>query len=168
EGAVGAIEWFREGEGVAVIGGTVGVVGVGSPLLYFLTFDFDPIPLRSPETESVSTLLDLGGDPRAGINSVNIVAGSVDEASTTAEKLQKLPEVLEVRTLLSFVPQDQDKKLELIQDFDEQVGPALERPGSAKSPSNAENIGALNGMADQLNKIAGNAKGPGADAAKRL
>src|SRR5262249_62203923 len=97
-------------------------------LLYFLTFEIAPIHPRSPETESVSTLLDLWDDPRAGINSVNIVAGSVDEASATAEKLQKLPEVLEVRTLLSFVPQDQDKKLELIQDFDEQVGPALGMP----------------------------------------
>jgi hopanoid biosynthesis associated RND transporter like protein HpnN len=166
--ALAPIDWFLQEYRVPVIVGTLAVAVVGSPLLYFLTFDFDPIHLRSPETESVSTLLDLGGDPRAGINSVNIVAGSVDEASATAEKLQKLPEVLEVRTLLSFVPQDQDKKLELIQDFDEQVGPALERPGSAKSPSDAENIAALNGMADQLNKIAGNAKGPGADAAKRL
>ena len=36
----------------------------GSPLLYFLTFDFDPIHLRSPKTESIATLLDLGGDPQ--------------------------------------------------------------------------------------------------------
>src|SRR5262249_26043367 len=85
-----------------------------------------------------------------------------------AENLQKLPEVLQARTLLSFVPQDQDKKLALIKDLNRQLGPSLQKPGSAKPPTDAENIAALNGMADQLNKIAGNAKGAGADAAKRL
>jgi hypothetical protein len=137
-------------------------------LLYYLTFDFDPIHLRSPETESISTLLDLGGDPRTGINSVNIVTSSLDDASKAAEQLRKLPQVLQARTLLSFVPQDQDKKLTLIQDLSRQLGQALQRPGSSKPPTDAENIAALNGMADQLNKIAANAKGPGADAAKRL
>jgi hopanoid biosynthesis associated RND transporter like protein HpnN len=166
--ALAPIDRFLQEYRVPVIVGTLAVAILGSPLLYFLTFDFDPIHLRSPQTESISTVLELGGDPRAGINSVNIVTGSFEQASAAAEKLQKLPEVLQVRTLLTFVPQDQDKKLALIQDFGRQLGPALQKPGSAKPPSDAENIAALNGMADQLNKIAGNAKGPGADAAKRL
>jgi hopanoid biosynthesis associated RND transporter like protein HpnN len=166
--ALAPIDRFLQEYRVPVIVGTLAVALVGSPLLYFLTFDFDPIHLRSPHTESISTLLDLRGDPRTGINSVNISASSVDEASAAAEKLQKLPEVLQARTLLAFVPQDQDKKLALIKDFSQQLGPALQKPGSAKRPSDAENIAALNGMADQLNKMAGNAKGPGADGAKRL
>jgi len=166
--ALAPTDRFLQEYRVPVIVGTLAVALVGSPLLYFLTFDFDPIHLRSPQTESISTLLDLRGDPRTGINSVNINGSSVDEASATAEKLQKLPEVLQVRTLLTFVPQDQDKKLALIKDFSQQLGPALQKPGSAKRPSDAENIAALNGMADQLNKMAGNAKGPGADGAKRL
>jgi hypothetical protein len=137
-------------------------------LLYYLKFDFDPIHLRSPKTESISTLLDLGGDPRTGINSVNIIVPSLDDASGAAEQLRKLPQVLQARTLLSFVPQDQDKKVALIQDLGRQLGQALQKPGSAKPPTDAENIAALKGMADQLNKIAANAQGPGADAAKRL
>jgi uncharacterized protein len=166
--ALAPVDWFLQEYRVPVIVGTLAVAVLGAPLLYFLTFDFDPIHLRSPKTESISTLLELGGDPRTGINSVNIVTGSVDEASAAAEKLRKLPEVLEVSTLLSFVPQDQDKKLALIQEFARQVGPALQKPGSAKPPGDAENIAALNSMADQLNKIAGTAKGSGADAARRL
>jgi hopanoid biosynthesis associated RND transporter like protein HpnN len=66
------------------------------------------------------------------------------------------------------VPQDQEKKLSLIQEFSRQLAPALERPGSSKPPTDAENVAALNGMADQLNKAAGSASGPGADAARRL
>ena len=98
----------------------------------------------------------------------NVIAPSLDEAVSAAEKLQKLPEVSQAQTLLSFVPQDQDKKLALIQEFSRQLAPALERPGSSKPPTDAENVAALNGMADQLNKAAGNANGPGADAARRL
>ena len=40
-------------------------------------------------------------------------------------KLRTLPQVLEVRTLLSFVPQDQDKKLGLIRDLNRQIAPGL-------------------------------------------
>jgi len=166
--ALAPIDWFIQEYRVPVIVSTLALALAGSPLLYFLTFDFDPIHLRSPQTESISTLLDLRGDPRGGTNSVNIITASVEEASAAADKLQKLPEVLKVTTLLSFIPQDQDKKIEQIADFEEQIGPALEKPGSAKPPNDAENIAALNGMADQLKKMAGNAKGPGADAARRL
>jgi hopanoid biosynthesis associated RND transporter like protein HpnN len=162
------IDRFLQEYRVPVIVGTLAVAVLGSPLLYFLTFDFDPIHLRSTQTESISTLLELGGDPRVGINSANIVTPSLDDASAAAEKLHKLPEVLEAMTLLNFVPQDQDKKLALIRDLGRRLGQALQQPASSKPPSDAENIAALNGMADQLNKIAGNAQGPGAESAKRL
>jgi uncharacterized protein len=166
--ALAPVDRFLQEYRIPVIVGTLAVAVLGSPLLYFLTFDFDPIHLRSPQTESISTLLELSGDPRAGINSVNIVTPSLDEAVPAVEKLQKLPQVLQARTLLSFVPQDQDKKLGLIQELGRQLGPSLQKPGSSKPPTDSENIAALNGMADQLDKIAGNAKGPGADAARRL
>ena len=166
--ALAPIDRFLQVHRVPVIVGTLAVAVLGAPLLYYLTFDFDPIHLRSPKTESISTLLALGGDPQAGSNSVNIVTASLDEAASAADKLRTLPQVLEVKTLLSFVPQDQDKKLGLIRDLNRQLGPALQKPGSSKPPTDADNIAALNGMADQLNKIAGNTTGAGADAAKRL
>jgi hopanoid biosynthesis associated RND transporter like protein HpnN len=166
--ALAPVDWFLQEYRIPVIVGTLAVAVLGAPLLYFLTFDFDPIHLRSPETESISTILELGDDPRAGISSVNVIAPSLDQAVSTAEKLQKLPEVSQTQTLLSFVPQDQEKKLSLIQEFSRQLAPALERPGSSKPPTDAENVAALNGMADQLNKAAGSASGPGADAARRL
>jgi len=166
--ALAPIDRFLQDYRIPVIVGTLAVAILGSPLLYFLTFDFDPIHLRSPKTESISTLLELGGDTRAGINSVNVVTSSLNEVSTAAERLQKLPQVLQTTTLFSFVPQDQDKKLGLIQELERQLGPALEKPGSSKPPTDGENVAALNGIADQLNKIAGNTKGPGADAARRL
>ncbi|HZP68770.1 MAG TPA: MMPL family transporter [Pseudolabrys sp.] len=166
--ALAPIDRFLETHRLPVIVGTLAVAVLGSPLLYRLTFDFDPIHLRSPETQSISTFLELGGDPRAGINSVNVIMPSLDEAATAAGTLQKLPEVLQVSTLLSFVPQDQDRKLALIQDLSRRLGQSLHPSASAKAPTDPENIAALNGMADQLKKIAGNTAGPGADAARRL
>ena len=56
---------------------------------------------------SISTLLDLGSDPRVGINSVNVVLPSLDAANTAATRLAKLPEALSTATLQNFVPGDQ-------------------------------------------------------------
>ncbi|HEY6024179.1 MAG TPA: MMPL family transporter, partial [Pseudolabrys sp.] len=166
--ALAPVDRFLETYRVPVIAGTLAVAIIGSPLLYFLTFDFDPIHLRSTETESISTLLELGSDPRVGINSVNVITPSLDDAAAAADRLRQLPQVLQAKTLLSFVPQDQDKKLAAIQDLSRRLGQVLQQPASGKAPSDAENIAALNGLAGQLNKIAGNAQGAGAEAAKRL
>jgi uncharacterized protein len=166
--ALAPVDNFLQTYRVPVIVTTLAVAVLGAPLLYFLTFDFDPIHLRSPQTESISTLLDLGNDPRVGINSANIITPSLDDASAAADQLRKLPQVLQATTLLSFVPQDQDKKLASIQDLSRRLGQVLQQPASNKPPTDAENVAALKGLADQLNKIAGNAPGPGAEAAKRL
>src|SRR4029079_6904017 len=162
------VDRFLETHRIPVIVGTLAVAVLGSPLLYYLTFDFDPIHLRSPQTESISTLLELGGDPRAGVNSVNIIFPSLDEAAAAAENLQNRPEVSQVATLMNFVPQDQEKKLATIQDLGRRLGQSLQPSASGKPPTDAENVAALKGMADHLTKIAGNASGPGADAARRL
>ena len=166
--ALAPIDRFLQTYRIPVIVGTVAIAVLGSPLLYFLTFDFDPIHLRSPATESISTLLDLGADPRVGINSINVVTPSLDAANAAAARLDKLPQVSSTTTLQNFVPQDQEKKLGLIQGLAQRLGPILQRPTTSKPPTDAETIAALNGIADQLDKIAGDAKGPGAVAAKRL
>jgi hopanoid biosynthesis associated RND transporter like protein HpnN len=152
---------------IPVIVGTIGVAVIGAPLLYFLSFDFDPIHLRSTQTEAVSTLLDLGASPQVGINSVDIVMPSLDEADKAADRLRKMPEVADATTLMSFVPGDQDRKLELIKSFSDDMKPILERT-PAKPPTDAENVAVLKGLAQQLRGEAGNATGPGADAARRL
>jgi hypothetical protein len=165
--ALAPVDRFLQKHRVPVIAGTVAVALLGSPLLYFLTFDFDPIHLRSTHTESISTLLDLGSNPQIGINSVNIITPSLDDAATTAQRVQKLPQVLRTTTLLSFIPQDQDKKLALIKQFGDDMRSILEKQPS-KAPTDAENIAALNALAEQLDKFGAGAKGSGAEAAKRL
>jgi hopanoid biosynthesis associated RND transporter like protein HpnN len=153
---------------VPVVIGTVAIAVVGSPLLYFLTFDFDPIHLRSPAVESVATYLELRGDPRAGINSISVIVPTPDQAVAAAERLRKLPQVEQVTTLHSFVPSDQEQKLALIQALDRQIGPMFTREPAGSPPSDGENVTALRASADQLNRFAAAAKGSGSNAARRL
>jgi uncharacterized protein len=162
------VDHFLQRHRYVVIGATFGIALLGSPLLARLTFDFDPIHLRNPKVESVATLLDVQSDPTLGVNSVNVIAPSLDKANDIANDLRKLPEVAQVMTLASFVPQDQPQKLAMIKGLDQQIGAILSRGPAGNPPSDADNIAALNSSAERLNQIAGTAKGPGADTARRL
>ncbi|MET0278077.1 MAG: hopanoid biosynthesis-associated RND transporter HpnN, partial [Pseudorhodoplanes sp.] len=149
-----------------VVAGTLGVAVLGLPLLYFLRFDFNPINLRSPSVESISTYLDLRNDPNTGASSVNILASSQGEALTIAQKMAKLPEVERVMTIQSFVPDDQEAKLALIR----KAAPILNRALNVKpaaAPSPQETGALLSKFAGALD-AAGVQPGPGGIAAKRL
>jgi uncharacterized protein len=165
--ALAPVDRFLQKYRIPVVAGTVAVAVIGSPLLYYLSFDFDPIHLRSPKVESVATYLDLRGDPRTGVNSVNVIMPTLDQASAEAEKLAKLPQVARTATLQSFLPADQPQKLTLIQALDRRIGPMLRRPVTAP-PSDDENVAALRASADQLRKLAADTKGKGSDVARRL
>jgi len=84
-----------------------------------------------------------------------------------AKRLAALPEVAQTRTLDSFVPVDQDRKLPLIQRAATALRAALDR-SEKPAPSDAENVAALRAGVAQLHDTAGDTKGPGADAARRL
>jgi hypothetical protein len=166
--ALAPVDRFLRNHRIAIVAGTVALAAAGSPLLYYLTFDFNPVHLRSSAVESVATFLDLGGDPRAGTNSITVIMPTLNEAKLAAEQLQKEPYVLQAMTLEDLVPGDQPEKLAMIEALSGQIGPILRQGPTNKEPTDEENIAALRDIADQLNKIAGDAKGPGADAARRF
>jgi hopanoid biosynthesis associated RND transporter like protein HpnN len=162
------VDHFLEKHRVVIIVGTLLVAIAGLPLLYFLRFDFNPINLRSPKVESIATFLDLRKDPNTGANAINVMTNSDADAKKIAERLEKLPEVLSVRWLESFVPEDQPAKLKLIAQGAKVLNPALNPDSIDPAPSDAENVEALKGSAESLRKTAGDAKGPGAVASRRL
>jgi uncharacterized protein len=162
------VDHFLEKHRLPIIVGTLLVAVAGLPLLYFLRFDFNPINLRSPKVESIATFLDLRKDPNTGANAINVMTNSDADAKTIAERLEKLPEVLSVRWLDSFVPEDQPAKLRLIGQGARVLNPALNPDSIDAPPSDAENVDALKGSVDSLRKAAGDAKGPGAVASRRL
>src|SRR5262245_65951086 len=96
---------------IPIIVGTGLVVAGGLPLLYWLQFDFNPLNLRNPKVESVATFLELRSDPAIGASSIFVLAPNKEAAQSDLEKLSKLPEVSSVKTIESFVPNDQQPKL---------------------------------------------------------
>ncbi|MFZ3310466.1 MAG: MMPL family transporter [Xanthobacteraceae bacterium] len=147
---------------------TLAVVAAGLPLLYWLRFDFNPINLRSPETEAVATYLSLKRDPDSGANDIQILAPSLAAADQVAAKLRKLPEVARVVTLSSFIPDNQQQKLPLIADAAKTLDPGLNPAAPSPPPTDAQNVSMMNSTIDFLNRLAGNATSNGAVAARRL
>jgi uncharacterized protein len=162
------VDHFLEKHRVAIIVGTLLIAVAGLPLLYFLRFDFNPINLRSSKVESIATFLDLRKDPNTGANAINVLTNSEADARKIEARLEQVPEVLRVMSLDSFVPDDQPAKLKLIAQGAKVLDPALNPDSIDAAPSDGENIEALKGSAESLRKAAGDGKGPGAVAARRL
>jgi len=162
------VDEFLERHRVIIVAGTLLLVVAGLPLLYFMKFDFNPINLRNPHAESIATFLDLRKDPNTGANAINVLTNSEAEAKKIEERLSKVPEVLRVMSLDSFVPDDQPAKLQLIAKAARVVGPALNPDSVDAAPTDEENVAALKSSVEALRKTAGDGKGPGAVASRRL
>jgi uncharacterized protein len=162
------LDYFLEKHRVLVVGGTLLLAIAGLPLLYFLKFDFNPMNLRNPKAESIATFLDLRKDPNTGANAINVMTRSEEQAKQVEAKLEKVPEVLRVMSLDSFVPEDQQPKLKLIAQGAKVLNPALNPDQIDPAPSDQENVESLKSSVDNLRRTAGDAKGPGAVASRRL
>ena len=131
------VDHFLEKHRVVIIVGTLLVAVAGLPLLYFMKFDFNPINLRNKNAESIATFLDLRKDPNTGANAINVMTNSEADAKKIEAKLEKVPEVLRVMSLDSFVPDNQPAKLKLIAQAAKVLKPALNPDSVDAAPSDA-------------------------------
>ena len=166
--ALAPLDRFLERNRVPILIATGAAVVAGLPLLYWLQFDFNPMNLRSPKVESVATYLELKNDPNSGANDIQVLQPSLAAADQMADKLRALPEVARAVTLSSFIPDGQQQKLALIANAAKTLGSALNPPALAAPPTDAQDVSMINSTVDALNRLAGDAKGPGAVAARRL
>jgi len=166
--ALAPVDSFLERHRIAILVVTAVVVTAGLPLLYWLRFDFNPMNLRSPKTEAVSTYLALKNDPDSGFNDIQVLAPSLEAADQVAAKLRALPEVKRVLTLSSFIPADQQQKLPLIHNAAKVLLPLLNPTAPSQPPTDAQNVSMMGSTADALRRLAGNGTGSGAVAARRL
>ena len=162
------VDHFLEKHRIVIIVGTLAIAIAGLPLLYFMKFDFNPMNLRNPKAELIATFLDLRKDPNTGANAIDVLTNSEADAKKIEATLEKLPEVLRVMSLDSFVPEDQAPKLKLIAQGAKVLNPALNPDSIDAAPGDQENVDSLKESADSLRKTAGDAKGPGAVASRRL
>jgi hypothetical protein len=141
-----------------------------------MKFDFNPMNLRNAKAESIATFLDLRKDPNTGANAIDVMTNSDEEAKKIEARLEKVPEVLRVMSLNSFVPDDQPAKLKLLAQGARVLNPALNPDSIDAPPTDQENVDSLKESAESLLKAAGDAKGdakgdskgPGAVASRRL
>jgi len=137
-------------------------------LTSFLRFDSNPLDLRSPKVESVSTLFDLMKNPQTSPNTIDATAPTLKDADALAARLSKLPLVAQALTLSSFVPEDQDRKLAVIASADNLLDPTLNPFVVSPPPADAEVQASFTATAAKLRAAAGQAAGKPARDARRL
>ncbi|MBV8752460.1 MAG: MMPL family transporter [Hyphomicrobiales bacterium] len=151
-----------------VVGLTLAATILGLPLLVGLRFDFNPLNLRPQNSESMSTLLELMNDPDTTPNTIDVLKSNVAEAVATADRLRRLPEVSQVVTLQSFVPEDQDAKLALIEDASFFFQNTLEPERIDPEPTPAATRAAIEKLVPQLSEAGCDLASPAASQARRL
>jgi hopanoid biosynthesis associated RND transporter like protein HpnN len=165
--ALAPADRFLERQSKWIVGLTLAATLIGAPLLAHLRFDFNPLNLRDQRSEAIATLLDLMNDPDTSPNTVEILKGNLSDASVVAERLRQLPEVGRVLTIQSFVPEDQEAKLALIDDasffFQNTLGLEAE-----PAPTHAETKAAIEKLVPELNEAASGLASPAAEQARRL
>lgn len=128
---------LRRRSAVLAVSGCLAVAAAAT--LPWVQFDFNPLHLKDPHSESMATLLDLAGDPETTPFAANVVAPSPEAAADIASRLSALPAVGEVLSLDSLIPQNQDEKLSILADLNFFLGPAL-TPANAQTPPTAPEL----------------------------
>jgi len=137
-----------------VLAGFVIAAAGCAALLPLLRFDFNPIHLRDPKTESVSTFYDLMSDPDSTPDTLEAVRPNLAAAQALAAQVETVPEVAGARTLADFVPTDQGPKLADIADAANLLDIALNPIVVAPAPGDAEVVRSLVSTAAALRQAA--------------
>jgi hopanoid biosynthesis associated RND transporter like protein HpnN len=137
---------------VLLLNGLVALVCIG--LIPFLRFDANPLDLKNPHSESMTTLRDLMKDPDRSANTIDVLTPSLDAANALARRMEKLPEVVHAITLSSFMPADQAPKLALIADANLLLDPTINPFDIAPPPGDAELVASLRRTAADLRAAA--------------
>ncbi|MDO9423795.1 MAG: MMPL family transporter [Methylobacter sp.] len=115
---------FRFATGIKVVSL---LLGIGACfVLTHLTFDNNPINLRDPNSESVSTIKELLKSKTESPFALTALANNLEAADKITAQLEQQSSVHEVITLASFVALDQDQKLDTIEDLNLMLGGQLE------------------------------------------
>ena len=102
-------------------------------LVFDARFDDDPLNLRDPAGEAVSTYRELVSE--ANNWSLDLLLPDIDSLRDMVRQLEALPEVSATMSLLSFVPEDQEAGLRRVEELALLLGPDLDLPASAASPA---------------------------------
>jgi len=156
----------RNRRNVVRIAAVAGVISLG--MMYFVQFDSNPLDLRSPKVESVSTLFDLMQNPQTSPNTIDVPAVSLTVADALKDKIAQGSLVQQAITMSSFVPEDQPKKLALIADANSLLDATINPFEVMPPPTDAELVTSMQATAQKLRAAAGNAQDKPAQDARHL
>ncbi|HEY3638987.1 MAG TPA: MMPL family transporter [Rhizomicrobium sp.] len=151
---------------VIIIAAILGVICAAA--LTRLTFDFNPLDLRSPKGEAVATALDLMRNPDTSPNTIDVLAPSHAAAQRLSQALGALPAVSHTIMLDSLVPEDQAPKIALIKDADNLLDPTLNPFLTKPPPLDSDVITSLKDASAALQSVSGGADTPTTRQAARL
>jgi hopanoid biosynthesis associated RND transporter like protein HpnN len=161
--ALAPADAFLKRHRIWVISITILIVLAGLPALTRLQFNFDPLALENQSSAALRSLFRLSKE--LPLKTARLLVAP-EQTAAVAARLRALPEVSATWTIDSFVPADQDKKLESIRKVKESLGPELHATPRTP-PTDAENVTALQQGVHALEGIA-DQQGAGANAARRL
>jgi len=144
-----AVKWPRSVIGVAIIA----AIAAGA-LSSDVSFDFDPMNLRDPESESVATVIDMMSDSRTSPYTITVLTEDLPRALALAERLRDLDTVEDVETLNDYVPVGQTQKLETINEMALFLSPSLMSVGQPQQPGHQQKLDSFGAMFAKLEKIA--------------
>jgi hypothetical protein len=147
-----------------VLGISIGAAAICAALLPLLRFDFNPIHLRDPKSESIATYFDLLRDPNFTPDTLEAVRPNLAAAQALAARALQLPEVAGARTLADFVPADQPAKLASIADAAQLLDLTLDPVITSPPPTDAEVAQSLAATARSLRQVGAGKGQPSADA----
>jgi hopanoid biosynthesis associated RND transporter like protein HpnN len=99
-------------------------------------------------------LFDLMSSPSTTPNTAEVLRPSVADAVKLAEQMEKLPEVAQAVTIMSYVPEDQDEKRAILEDTRMLLGPTLTPPETKPPPDDAALMDAIKRAAGELRQAA--------------
>lgn len=108
-----------------ILGVAAGLAIAAAVLIPRVDFDFDPLNLKDPEAESVQALHDLIAAGTIDFYAAQVLRPDLAEAGATAERLRELEVVASAATIRASVPDDQDDKLDLVDEAALVLGPAF-------------------------------------------
>ncbi len=137
------------------------VLGLGAaatlPKVYF---DYNPLNLYNPASESITTLKELFTNKLAPPWTISVLTGGKKEAADLSDKLGRLKEVKAAISVADFVPTDQEEKLGILSNI--ALFMSIPEQLSVKNLTYDEKMAALNNLEAKLDKIVKAHPGPSA------
>src|SRR6056297_3593187 len=123
-----------------VLGLGIVLILAALPALPQLRFDSDPLNVRDPQSESVVTIRELLAGGEAGYRNIQVLMDDEAETEALRQRLDELPTVARAVSLQSFIPDDQDEKLFMLDDLGWVLGPDVVGADWETDPVSADSL----------------------------